>query len=61
MIKLKSYSISQNISLSSQVLENFINNFWEDIFKNIKDSHLMLYPEGGVKFNFQMKVWVIKP
>lgn len=43
MIKLKSYSISQNITLTSQVLENYINKFWDEIFENIKDnSHLML-------------------
>ena len=42
MIQLKSYSISQNITLTSQVLETYINNFWEDIFKSIKDSHLMI-------------------
>lgn len=43
MIQIKSYSISQNVTLTSQVLDNYINKFWEDIFKNIKDnSHLML-------------------
>ena len=43
MIQLKNYTISQNVTLNSKVLENYINNFWEDIFKNIKDnSHLML-------------------
>ena len=43
MIQLKSYSISQNVTLTSQVLENYINKFWVDTFESIKDnSHLML-------------------
>ena len=42
MIQIKSYSIPANITLTSQVLENYINSFWKEIFDNIKDSHLML-------------------
>ena len=60
MIQIKTYSIPANITLTSQVLENYINSFWKEIFDKIKDSHLMLYPEGGVKFNFQMKQWDIE-
>jgi hypothetical protein len=42
VIKLKNYSIN-NLTLTNEQLESYINNFWVDIFNNIKDtSHLML-------------------
>jgi len=43
MIKLKTYSINNNLTLTSEILVNYINQFWIDIFNNIKDTkHLML-------------------
>ena len=43
MIQIKTYPIENNIVLSNEILGNFINNFWNDVFINIKDtSHLML-------------------
>jgi len=46
MIKLQTYSIDKLI-LTNEVLEAYINNFWSDIFNNIKaesgnSKHLML-------------------
>jgi len=43
MIKIKSYSITNNLTLTNEILGSYINNFWIDIFNNIKDtSHLLL-------------------
>jgi len=43
MIKITTYPIANNIALSNEILGNIINNFWNDVFINIKDtSHLML-------------------
>jgi len=42
MIKLQTYSIDK-LLLTNEVLEAYINNFWNDIFTPIKDTkHLML-------------------
>jgi len=42
MIKIKTYSIKK-LTLTNELLISFINNFWSDIFNNIKDtSYLML-------------------
>ena len=49
MIKLQTYPIN-NLLLTSEVLESYITNFWNDIFSSIKDtSHLMLMCK--VEFN----------
>src|SRR5258706_8371419 len=43
MIKIKTYPIASDISLTNEILNSYITNFWNDIYKNIKDtSHLML-------------------
>jgi hypothetical protein len=43
MIKIKNYPISNNIVLSHEILSNYITNFWNDVFINIKDtSHIMV-------------------
>jgi len=43
MIKLKTYPITNNLILTNEILGSFINNFWNDVFINIKDtSHLLL-------------------
>jgi hypothetical protein len=43
MIKLKTYSIINNLTLTNELLVTYINNFWIDIFNDIKEnSHLML-------------------
>lgn len=43
MIKIKSYSITNNLTLTNELLVSYINNFWIDIFNNIKDTnHLLL-------------------
>ena len=43
MIKIKSYSITNNLTLTNELLGSYINHFWIDIFNNIKDtSHLLL-------------------
>ncbi len=42
MIQLKSYNLN-NLILSNEILNTYINNFWSEIFKNIKDNkHLLL-------------------
>jgi hypothetical protein len=42
MINIKNYSIN-NITLTNEMLVTYINNFWIDIFTDIKDTtHLML-------------------
>ena len=42
MIQLKTYNIT-NLTLTNNILGSYINNFWLDIFNNIKnDKHLML-------------------
>jgi hypothetical protein len=49
MIKTKSYSIN-NLSLTNEILVNFINNFWIDIFSSIRETaHLMLMVK--IQFN----------
>jgi hypothetical protein len=45
MLKIKSYSINKNFTLTSQLLTIYINAFWDEIFSNIVtngDKHLML-------------------
>lgn len=43
MIKTKTYPIVNNLLLTNEILGSYINNFWSDVFTNIKDtSHLML-------------------
>lgn len=42
MIKLQTYKLN-NLLLSNEILEAYINRFWDDIFTPIKDSkHLMV-------------------
>jgi hypothetical protein len=41
MIKLKTYSIN-NLPLTNEILVSFIENFWNDIFKSIKDTNHLL-------------------
>ena len=43
MIQIKSYSIINKLTLTNELLVTYINSFWMDIFKDIKDnSHLLL-------------------
>jgi hypothetical protein len=43
MIQLKTYLVNKNVTLTNEVLAAYINNFWNDIFNNIKDNnHLLL-------------------
>lgn len=43
MLKIKSHSLKNNITLTNELLVSYINNFWNEIFNDIKDtSHLML-------------------
>jgi hypothetical protein len=43
MINTKTYPIVNNVLLTNEILDSYINNFWSDVFTNIKDtSHLML-------------------
>jgi len=43
MIKLKTYSIINNLTLTNELLVTYINNFWEENFYPIKENkHLML-------------------
>ena len=47
MVKIKKYIINNNILLTNEILEVFINNFWNDIFTPIikpstSEKHLML-------------------
>jgi len=43
MVKIKSYPIISNLTLTNELLVSYIKNFWMDIFNDIKDtSHLML-------------------
>jgi len=73
MIKLKNYTIN-NQSITNELLINYINNFWIEIFNEIKDtSHLLLLSkvqlseeENGyrtlghlVKVNFEDKEFFI--
>ena len=51
MIKLRTYTLPNNITLSNKTLETYINNFWNDIFSNIKDSHLLIM----CKINFSQE------
>ena len=51
MIKLRTYTLPNNITLSNKVLETYITNFWNDIFENIKDSHLLIM----CKINFSQE------
>lgn len=51
MIKLRTYTLPNNITLSNKTLEIYITNFWNDIFENIKDSHLLIM----CKINFSQE------
>jgi hypothetical protein len=43
MLNLKSYSINSNITLTNEILESYITNFWNDIFNSIRgNSHLLI-------------------
>ena len=43
MIQLKTYLISDKLTLTNEVLASYIHSFWSDIFNDIKDNnHLML-------------------
>jgi hypothetical protein len=49
MIQTKTYTLN-NLTLSNEILNSYINKFWLDIFTDIKDtSHLMLMVK--VQFN----------
>jgi hypothetical protein len=56
MVKFQTYTIN-NYLLTNQILESYINNFWNDVFNSIKDTkHLMLMCK--VEFNEVLESYI---
>ena len=51
MIKLQNYTLKDDISLSPEMLTNYIEQLWLEIFVNAKEDHMLLLCR--VKFNDQ--------
>lgn len=55
-IQTKEYLISKNITLNNEIINNFNNQFWNDVYKPLKEKNPDIYLNLMVKLNYNTEI-----